>query len=658
MRSNDLYNWYCVFHSVATILRHAAERRIGQTPVTSYVSIHNKRRRVDGVSVPIPNDHGYKEGTPVQSEIRGVPKPGTLNQESVLSSHSRPQLSVAPHQNIFKPTLGATSSGRLNSENISERYFSKPLLTPVNNNTLDSTGDTSTPLLSPFLFDSSIPDVIPAQSVEGSEVRTHREPAIEQVHVSEQPPIPPPPAVTSFVGPALTSSKVPSSRIGRLFHYGGLAASLSVGAASEIIRRSRNDTTGGKSGSLLMTEANLNRLVSKLSQMRGAALKMGQFMSIQDTHVLPEDLERVFRRVQDSAHYMPNWQMENVMSKALGPSWRSHFSSFDPIPSHSASIGQVHFAVLAASSSKTGKEEEVAIKIQFPDIARSISSDLGYLKLLLGASAILPKGLFLDSTIKVFKEELADECDYRREAEFIRKYRNMDPIRSDSRYKVPWVWDDSTEQVLVMERMGGVSVGGDFVHTISQEDRDEIASRIIELCLRELFQFRMMQTDPNWTNFLWNPHTRQIELIDFGATRAYPEEFTDAWLRLLTAAIEADREACIEWSLKLKYFIGGENEAMINAHLASMQLIGTPFRRSTPQPFSFARGSEWTRITDEIRAQIPIMLTNRLTPPPRETYSLNRKLSGAFLLAGRLDANVDCRHLWEKVIGQNASSSL
>lgn len=55
-----------------------------------------------------------------------------------------------------------------------------------------------------------------------------------------------------------------------------------------------------------------------------------------------------------------------------------------------------------------------------------------------------------------------------------------------------------------------------------------------------------------------------------------------------------------------------------------MQLLGTPFRPSTPQPFSFARGSEWTQITEQIRAQVPIMLNNRLTPPPRQTYSLNR----------------------------------
>ena len=58
----------------------------------------------------------------------------------------------------------------------------------------------------------------------------------------------------------------------------------------------------------------------------------------------------------------------------------------------------------------------------------------------------------------------------------------------------------------------------------------------MDLCLRELFVLRVMQTDPNWTNFLWNRRTRKVELVDFGATREYSKEFIDGWLRLLSAA--------------------------------------------------------------------------------------------------------------------------
>ena len=72
-----------------------------------------------------------------------------------------------------------------------------------------------------------------------------------------------------------------------------------------------------------------------------------------------------------------------------------------------------------------------------------------------------------------------------------------------------------------------------------------------------------MQTDPNWTNFLWNPQTRQIELVDFGASREYSKEFIDNWFGLLGAAVSGDRQACIDWSSKLGYLTGEENEVTL-----------------------------------------------------------------------------------------------
>ncbi|KAJ7819196.1 ABC1 family-domain-containing protein [Mycena olivaceomarginata] len=427
----------------------------------------------------------------------------------------------------------------------------------------------------------------------------------------------------------LQASKVPSSRIGRLFHYGGLAASLGYGAASEIIRRTASPGAEAPQQSVMMTEANITRLVSKLSQMRGAALKLGQFLSIQDTHVLPADVDKIFRRVQDSAHYMPDWQMEQVLTGSLGPDWARAFTTFDRVPFAAASIGQVHTATLAADVSPTGAAARVAVKIQFPNIANSIASDLGYISLLLTAGRLLPKGLFLERTMQVMKQELADECDYAREAGFLRAFGAPDHLGGDERFKVPWVWDGSTDRVLVMEHVGGTSVGDADISRLDQRDRNDIAARIVELCLKELFEFRLMQTDPNWSNFLWNAHTRRVELT----------AFIDDWLRLLQAAAREDRAACIEWSLKLGYLTGEENELMLNAHVSSMVLLATPFKAGTPQPFAFGQGTQWADITAQIRAHIP-------------TYSLNRKLSGAFLLASRLGATVDTRAIWEKVVNK------
>ncbi|QRW13334.1 ABC1 family protein [Ceratobasidium sp. AG-Ba] len=452
----------------------------------------------------------------------------------------------------------------------------------------------------------------------------------------------------------LTPSRMPSSRLGRLFHYGSLGASLAAGTATEYVRRAATGSNGN-SGSPVMSEANVARLVDKLSRMRGAALKLGQFLSIQDAHVLPEQIERLLRQVQNNAHYMPNAQLEyrqrsttkSVLVAELGSDWRSKFADFDPIPIASASIGQVHKVTVSPSitSHPPSKPIPIALKVQFPNVAESISSDLANISTLLKASALLPRGLYLDRTLKVMRGELADECDYEREATALERFADF-LGRKQERFKIPRVIREvTTKRVLAMEWMEGISVakGAKWPKRI----RDQIARDILTLCLRELFEFRFMQTDPNWSNFLYNPKTDQLELIDFGASREYSKGFMDNWYLLLNAAVQEDREKCIQYSLELGYLTGQENEEMLAAHVRSLTLLGIPFRSSTPQPFSFTSQT----ITDEIRALIPVMLRHRLTPPPQETYSLNRKLSGAFLLCGRLGADVDCRAIWEEVVG-------
>jgi aarF domain-containing kinase len=101
---------------------------------------------------------------------------------------------------------------------------------------------------------------------------------------------------------------------------------------------------------------------------------------------------------------MPDWQMQ-VLQTTLGETWADNFISFDRKPFAAPSIDPVHHAVLDPSQSPSGSGggggQRVAVKIQFPNIASSIASDLGYVKMFLNAGSLLPRGLFLDRTIQV-----------------------------------------------------------------------------------------------------------------------------------------------------------------------------------------------------------------------------------------------------------------
>jgi aarF domain-containing kinase len=274
--------------------------------------------------------------------------------------------------------------------------------------------------------------------------------------------------------------------------------------------------------------------------------------------LIPPEFQKILEKVRNNANIMPKSQLVKILVKELGVDWKDRFKEFDLTPFASASIGQVHKAILLDGT-------EVAVKIQYPGVAQSIDSDLQNLRRLQSITNIFPPGIFLDSIMKQASIELKAECDYFQEGKNQKKF--IEFFKDDAHIKVPMVYEDlSTQNILVSEFVNGVAL--EEVLKESQEIRNHFASLVLKISLKELFEFKSMQTDPNFSNFIFDVKSRKLNLIDFGAITNFSDEFVENYSRVIYhASIDINKDKIIELSRNLGFLTGDENDLMNEGNL-------------------------------------------------------------------------------------------
>jgi predicted unusual protein kinase regulating ubiquinone biosynthesis (AarF/ABC1/UbiB family) len=390
---------------------------------------------------------------------------------------------------------------------------------------------------------------------------------------------------------------------------------------------------------MLLTPGNFHKLADRLSHLRGAAMKLGQMISLDAGDFLPGELTNILAALRDRANHMPPAQLEQVLVREWGKDWRLRFRRFDATPIAAASIGQVHRAM-------TTEGRELAIKIQYPGVRESIDSDVDNVSALLRMSGLLPKGLDLVPLLAEAKRQLHQEADYVREAEQMQLFGRL--LSGAHDLVVPdFVPELSTGRVLAMTFLEGRPV--EELERAPQASRDTAMRTLFTLVLRELFEFGVMQTDPNFANYRYQPATGRLVLLDFGATRPVEPGTAAAYRAMLRAGLDGDRDRARQAALEAGIISSTAAELHKSSIDQMIDIVVTEMERTGP--FDFGDRRFVAALRDK---GLSVAADQRAWHvPPTDLLFTQRKISGTALLAARLGARVDVRSLVEPYLDRD-----
>ena len=439
----------------------------------------------------------------------------------------------------------------------------------------------------------------------------------------------------SAESPTRSSRAVPSSRLSRIGRLGSLAGRI----AGNVVSQGAGQLLKGEKpalSSLLLTPKNISNIADQLASMRGAAMKLGQLISMDAGDFLPEELAVILGRLRDDADPMPKDQLITTLNQSWGEKWQDDLLYFSFAPIAAASIGQVHKVI-------TMDGRMLAVKVQYPGVKKSIDSDVDNVATLIRLTGLVPKSLDINPLLQEAKTQLHQEADYVREADMLNRYRALVEstdilCKGNKAFVIPQTFAPlTTSTVLAMDFIEAQDLDALLIEP--QDVRDAVMTALMTLFFNEIFHFKLLQSDPNLANYQFKPDTKEIVLLDFGATRDVPDAISAQYQALLNSAAANDRAMMQQAAFRIGLIDESHSQtqvdAVINIGMEACEAI------RCEGAYDFGQSDLIARLHEKGMALT--MEHNFWHTPPVDALFIHRKLGGLFLLAKRLKAKVDMR---------------
>lgn len=331
---------------------------------------------------------------------------------------------------------------------------------------------------------------------------------------------------------------IPTSKIKRTISSGKTMAKMGTNHLEYLLKKpfmsKKEQVLSKKENSL----KNAKILFNGLSLLRGTALKAAQMLSLEKDY-FSKSISKEFEKSYNQVPAINRALVRKIITSDFNTTPENVFASFDSKAFAAASLGQVHLA-----KSRDGKD--LAVKIQYPDISRTISNDIQLLKIMLRPMAEYD---IIKIALDEIHEVLLNETDYKKEEQNISYFnKNM----KNDRVMIPEIYPDlSTRHVLSMSFMKGQVLNQWLETSPDLESRTIIAQTLHDIFLEGFYELKLMHADPNPGNFLVTDDLK-IALLDFGCVRAFDNQFIELYQKLIQISASNDKQAYFELLTRMR----------------------------------------------------------------------------------------------------------